>query len=135
MLERINQAVAEALDGQLTTRTELAHRVGERSGSKPLGAQLRENWGTCLKPAAALRLVIFAPSKGQQVRFTRPDTWLVGWTDLDPVQAMDEVTRRFLAASALVTREDFARCWGIPRPARGAKLLQRLGEQVARVEV
>ena len=68
------------------------------------------------------------------MRFTRPDTWLGGWTDHDPEQAMDEVPRRFLAASGPVTREDFALWWGIPSPARGARLLQRLGEEVARVE-
>ena len=48
---------------------------------------------------------------------------------------MDEVTRRFLAASGPITREDFARWWGIPSPARGARLLQRLGGEVVRVEV
>jgi hypothetical protein len=48
---------------------------------------------------------------------------------------MDEVTRRFLAASGPVTREDFARWWGIPSPARGARLLLRLGGEVVRVEV
>jgi hypothetical protein len=127
--------VAQALDGQLLTREELADRVGELTGSELLGDKLRESWGALLKPAAALGLVCFAPSKGQQVRFTRPDTWLGGWTDHDPEQAMDEVTRRFLAASGPVTREDFARWWGIPSPARGARLLQRLGGEVARVEV
>ncbi|HYN17517.1 MAG TPA: winged helix DNA-binding domain-containing protein [Actinomycetes bacterium] len=134
-LERLNDAVAEALDGQLLTREELASRVGELTGSKRLGDKLRESWGALLKPAAALGLLCFAPSKGQQVRFTRPDTWLGGWTGHDPDEAMDEVTRRFLAASGPVTREDFARWWGIPSPARGARLLQRLGEEVARVEV
>ena len=48
---------------------------------------------------------------------------------------MDEVTRRFLAASGPVTREDFARWWGIPSPAKGRRLLERLGDAVARVEV
>ena len=134
-LERLNEAVAEALDGQPLTREELADRVGELTGSKRLGGKLSESWGALLKPAAALGLLCFAPSKGQQVRFTRPDTWLGGWADHDPEQAMDEVTRRFLAASGPVTREDFARWWGIPSPARGARLLERLGEEVARVEV
>jgi Winged helix DNA-binding domain len=134
-LGRLNDAVAQALDGQLLTREELADRVGELTGSRLLGDKLRESWGALLKPAAALGLVCFAPGKGQQVRFTRPDTWLGGWTDHDPEQAMDEVTRRFLAASGPVTREDFARWWGIPSPARGARLLQRLGGEVARVEV
>jgi hypothetical protein len=88
-----------------------------------------------LKPAAALGLLCFAPGQGQQVRFTRPDTWLGGWAPRDPEAAVDEVTRRFLAASGPVTREDFARWWGIPSPAQGGKLLERLGDEVAQVEV
>ena len=134
-LERLNDAVAQALDGQLLTREELAGRVGQLTGSKELGDKLRESWGSLLKPAAALGLICFAPSQGQQVRFTRPDTWLGGWTSHDPEEAMDQVTRRFLAASGPVTREDFARWWGIPSPAQGRKLLERLGDEVARVEV
>ncbi len=134
-LERLNDAVAQALDGRLLTREELASRVGELTGSTKLGDKLRESWGALLKPAAALGLLCFAPSQGQQVRFTRPDTWLGGWTGHDPDQAMDEVARRFLAASGPVTREDFARWWGIPSPAKGARLLERLGDEVARVEV
>jgi hypothetical protein len=72
-LGRLNDAVAQALDGQLLTREELADRVGELTGSELLGDKLRESWGALLKPAAALGLVCFAPSRGQQVRFTRPD--------------------------------------------------------------
>ena len=133
-LERLNGAVAEALDGRLLTREELATRVGELT-TPALGDKLRESWGALLKPAAALGLLCFAPSQGQQVRFTRPDSWLGGLTGHDPEAAMDAVTRRFLAASGPVTREDFARWWGIPSPARAARLLERLGEEVARVEV
>jgi hypothetical protein len=134
-LERLNDAVARALDGQLLTREELAARVGELTGSPALGGKLRESWGALLKPAAALGLLCFAPGKGQQVRFTSPSTWLGGWAARDPEEAMDQVTRRFLAASGPVTREDFARWWGIPSPARGRRLLERLGDEVARVEV
>jgi hypothetical protein len=134
-LRRVNDALAQALDGQLLTREELATRVGELTGSEELGDKLRGSWGAMLKPAAALGLVCFAPNQGQQVRFTRPDTWLGGWTDHDPEQAMDQVTRRFLAASGPVTREDFARWWGIPSPAKGRKLLERLGDEVAQVEL
>jgi hypothetical protein len=108
-LERLNDAVAQALDGTLLTREELADRVGELTGSVELGDKLRESWGALLKPAAALGRLCFAPNKGQQVRFTRPDTWLGGWTDHDPDQAVAQVTRRFLAASP--ARPGGAGCW------------------------
>ena len=134
-LERLVGAVAEALENRQLTRGELADEVAKLTGDQHLGDRLRESWGALLKPAAALGLVCFAPGQGQQVRFTRPDTWLGGWTSRDPEEAMDTVTRRFLAASGPVTREDFARWWGIPSPARGARLLERLGGEVARVEV
>jgi DNA glycosylase AlkZ-like len=134
-LERLNDAVAEALDGRLLTREELAARVGELTGSAELGDHLRGSWGAMLKPAAALGLLCFAPGQGQQVRFTRPDTWLGAWAPRDPEAAVDEVTRRFLAASGPVTREDFARWWGVPSPAQGRRLLERLGDEVAKVEV
>ena len=133
-LERLTDAVAEALDGRLLTREELATRVGELT-SPALGDKLRGSWGALLKPAAALGRLCFAPNQGQQVRFTRPDTWLGGWAPRDPEAAVDEVTRRFLAASGPVTREDFARWWGIPSPAKGRRLLERLGSEVAQVEV
>jgi hypothetical protein len=134
-LQRLVDAVAEALEDRQLTREELAAEVARLTGSDQLGDKLRESWGALLKPAAALGKLCFAPSQGQQVRFTRPDTWLGGWTGHDPDEAMAEVARRFLAASGPVTREDFARWWGIPSPARGARLLERLGEEVARVEV
>jgi Winged helix DNA-binding domain len=134
-LARLVEAVGQALEGRLLTREELAAEVARLTGSERLGEQLRGSWGALLKPAAALGKLCFAPGEGQQVRFTRPDTWLGGWTDHDPDQALAEVTRRFLAASGPVTREDFARWWGIPSPAQGRRLLEGLGDEVARVEV
>jgi hypothetical protein len=62
-LERLNDAVAQALDGTLLTREELADRVGELTGSVELGDKLRESWGALLKPAAALGLLCFAPHR------------------------------------------------------------------------
>ena len=134
-LERLVDAVGEALAGRMLTREELAAKVGELTGSRQLGDKLRESWGAMLKPAASLGRLCFAPNQGQQVRFTRPDTWLGGWRDHDPDDAILEVTRRFLGASGPVTREDFARWWGIPSPAKGRRLIERLGEEVTRVEV
>ena len=134
-LERLLAAVAEALDGPPLTREELAGKVAGLTGSAALGDKLRESWGAMLKPAASRGHLCFADNRGQQVQFTRPDRWLGAWREEDPEAALDQVTRRFLAASGPVTREDYARWWGIPSPARAGRLLERLGDEVARVDV
>jgi DNA glycosylase AlkZ-like len=128
-LERLNDAVAEALDGRLLTREELATTVTELTGSPKLGDKLRESWGALLKPAAAaLGRLCFAPSQGQQVRFTRPDTWLGGWAERDPDEAMAEVTRRFLAASGPVTRGPRPLV-GHPQPGQGGQAAEVPGRR------
>jgi hypothetical protein len=134
-LKRLLDAVGEALDGRTLTREELAAEVARLTGSNKLGDKLRESWGALLKPAAALGRLCFAPNDGQQVRFTRPDTWLGGWTEHDPDEALLEVFRRFLAASGPVTREDVTRWWGIPSAAQVQKRIERLGEEVTVVDV
>src|SRR5215218_5584128 len=103
----------------MLTREELAAEVTKLTGSPELGDKLRESWGALLKPAAALGRLCFAPNQGQQVRFTRPDTWLGGWHEHDPDQALLQAIRRFLAASGPVTREDVSRWWGVPSPSPG----------------
>jgi DNA glycosylase AlkZ-like len=69
-LGRLNDAVAQALDGQLLTREELADRVAELTGSKRLGDKLRESWGALLKPAAGPTTTPF------KARVYRPQGWL-----------------------------------------------------------
>ena len=134
-LTRLLDAVGEALEGRMLTREELADEVARLTGSAKLGDKLRESWGALLKPAAALGRLCFAPSDGQQVRFTRPDTWLGGWREHDPDQALLEVFRRFLAASGPVTREDVTRWWGVPSAAQVQRHIERLGEEVTVVDV
>jgi hypothetical protein len=115
------EAIGRALDGRELTRAELAETVGDE--------RLLESWGSMLKPAAAAGALVFAPSAGQHVRFTRPD-----WTPEDPARAVAAVTRRHLAAGGPVTREDLARWWGTT-PAEGGRMLAALGDDVAPVEV
>jgi Winged helix DNA-binding domain len=134
-LAQLVDAVGEALDGRILTREELAAEVARLTGSPKLGEKLRESWGALLKPAAALGRLCFAPSRGQQVRFTRPDRWLGGWREHDPDEALLEVIRRFLAASGPVTREDVTRWWGVPSAAQVQKRIEGLGEEVTVVDV
>ena len=137
-LDAVVEAVGTALDGRLLTRDELADEVGRLTGSPATADKLRESWGALLKPAAFQGRLCFAPNAGQNVRFTRPDSWLagrgVGGPSPDPVSARSEVTRRFLGAHGPATREDLGRWWG-ESPAAAGRMLAGLGEEVAPVDV
>ena len=136
-LERLIDAVREALDGELLTREELAATVTRDSGDPALGEALRESWGSMLKPAAVRGALCFAPGDGQKVRFTRPDTWLgdhLGGDPHDPEAAAAEAARRYLGVHGPGTREDVARWWGV-QPAPGGRMLKRLGDDVAEVTI
>ncbi|MGH2968336.1 MAG: winged helix DNA-binding domain-containing protein, partial [Solirubrobacteraceae bacterium] len=129
-LEALIEAVTDVLDGAALTREELAAAVAERTGAPELGEKLRESWGAFLKPAAFRGRLCFAPSDGQKVRFTRPDSWLGHAIERpDPDDAMREIARRYLAAHGPATREDLRRWWATS-PAAAGRLLKALDDAV-----
>jgi hypothetical protein len=80
-LERLNDAVAQALDGRLLTREELAARVGELTGSEELADKLRESWGALLKPAAAWAGSASPPTRASRSASPAPTPgWAAGPT-------------------------------------------------------
>jgi DNA glycosylase AlkZ-like len=116
-LDQLTKAIGAALEGRVMTREELVREVGRLTGSGAFAAKVAESsWGTILKPAAFSGHLCFAPSHGQRVRFTRPDTWLAAagkslGPPVDPQGVPAAVTRRFLAAYGPATYHDLARWW------------------------
>jgi hypothetical protein len=133
-LEELVTAVGQALDGRMLTRDELADEVATLTDSPDLAAGLRESWGALLKPASFRGQLCYAPSAGQNVRFTRPDRWLPEWSPVDPDEALKEVARRFLSAHGPATRNDLARWWAVS-PAQAGRLIASLGDEVSAVDV
>jgi hypothetical protein len=133
--EAMLAAIAEALDGRMLTREELAQEVGRLMGSEELGGKLRDGFGALLKPSAFKGDLLFAPSVGRNVRFARPDQWLPRWELAQTEAAIREVVSRYLAAYGPATREEFARWFGTTSPAQAGRLIEGLGEEVAPVEV
>ena len=133
--EAMLAAIPRALDGRMLTREELAEAVAELTGVGHLADKLRDGFGALLKPAAARGDLCFAPSVGPHVRFVRPDQWLGGWEAVEIDEAAREVVRRYLHAYGPATREEFARWFGLASPAQAGRLIERLGDEVARVEV
>ncbi len=129
-------AIRHVLDGEPSTRDELADAVAVALGSERLGEAVRGSFGTMPKLAAFRGDVVFAPPKGPKVRFTRPDRWLdPGWTPAAPRPAMADVVRRHLAVYGPASRETFARWFGMPSAAQAGRLIAALGDEVAQVNV
>jgi uncharacterized protein YcaQ len=89
-----------------------------------------------LKPASFQGRLCFGPNKGRNVSFARPDQWLGLDTshEVDPAEALEVITRRFLSAYGPATREDLARWWAVS-PAAGGRLISGLGEEVTPVDL
>lgn len=134
-VEAILTAIPEALDGKSLTREELADALGDVTDSKILGDAVRSSWGPILKLAAFRGTLCFAPSSGQNVRFTRPDQWLLSWQPVAPEAAIPDVARRYLATYGPATREGFGRWFGIPSAPQAERWLTSLGDEVVRVAI
>ena len=128
---RLMDAVAEALRDRELTRTELADAVAERTGDPEMGERVHGSWGPFLKPSAFRGDLCFAPSTGQNVRFTHPDTWLEAAAPHDPQEALREVVRRYLGAYGPATRDDLSRWWAFVTPAQAGRLLAEVAEEVS----
>ncbi len=134
-LRELIDDVGRALEGgRLLTREELADAVA-REGDDQVAATLRSGWGSLLKPVAWNGRLCFAPSEGRYVRFTDPNSWLGGYEQQDPQEAVMEMTRRYLAAHGPATRQDYARWWRGHTPAQAQKRFEALGDELTEVDL
>lgn len=134
-LEKMSAAIGEALSDRELTREELIAEVGRRTTSKAQAERLRSGWGTFLKPPSFQGRLCFAPSNGQNVRFTNPETWLGPYEKPDPEEARLDVVRRYLGAFGPASNADLARWWsGVTAPG-ARRLFEALGDDAVEVEV
>ena len=140
-LDRLTEAIGDALDGRLLTREELGREVARITGTAGYAKKIaRSSWGTLLRPAAFTGRLCFGPSQGQFVRFTRPDTWLAG-TACAPGAAFSTqaaqaaVARRFLAAYGPATYHDVARWWNGGGVGTARQWIAALGDEVTEIEL
>ncbi|WP_426514302.1 DNA glycosylase AlkZ-like family protein [Dactylosporangium sp. McL0621] len=100
-LERMAAAAYEALDGRVLTREQLTAAIVEHAGDPSLAAHIGSGWGAVLKPLAWQGLLVYGPNSDDEnrVTFTRPDTFVPGWTGLpDPGAAARMVVPAYLGA-------------------------------------
>jgi hypothetical protein len=133
-LDRMGAAIGKALEDKELTREELIAEVARLTRSKAQAEHLRSGWGTFLKPPSFQGLLCFAPSNGQKVRFTNPETWLGGYDKADPEAARLDVVRRYLRVFGPASNADLARWWGLT-PPQSRRLFEALGDDAVEVEV
>ena len=137
-LAAIADAAAEALDGRVLSRAELAAEIVARTGRPALRAQLESGWGALLKPLAWQGRLCQGPAAGNRVSFVRPDTWYPDWGGVpDPDQAARTVIPAYLGVYGPATPARFDQ-WLTRGTSRRAQLrgwFDGLGEQLATVEV
>jgi len=121
-IELVTETVGKVLRGRALTRDQLADAVAKRTGSKKLGAILRQSWGVLLKPAAYRGQLCFAEGEGARVRFTHPGPV----RQLEPPKALAELARRYLRAYGPATRDDFALWWLETSRAEAQRLIESL---------
>lgn len=119
-------AIDRALRDRVLTREELAEAVVAETGREDLRAFIRGSWGPFVKPPAFQGKLCFGPSRGRNVCFTHPETW-VGVTPGDPGPA---IAARYLAAYGPVSAVEYAKWWATTNPKARA-----LFEQLDLVEV
>jgi Winged helix DNA-binding domain len=92
-------AAADALDSAVLTREELTDAIVARTKDASLAEHLRSGWGAVLKPLAWQGLLCYGPARDNRVTFTRPDTYLPGWTGpADADDAAPLAVDRYLGA-------------------------------------
>jgi len=127
-VDEVLAAISAALDGRALLRDELAEEVSRRVGDwarEPLSS----GWGHLLAPAVAAGRLCHGPSRGSRVTFVRADQWLGSWVTLEPAQALEEATRRYLATYGPARPQSF-REW-FTSPTFGSERARELFEQLA----
>ncbi|WP_433089624.1 winged helix DNA-binding domain-containing protein [Dactylosporangium sp. CA-052675] len=120
-LDKLAAAAHEALDGRVLTREELTTAIVEHAGDPGLAEHLASGWGAVLKPLAWQGVLVYGPTADdRRVTFTRPDTFVPGWTGLpDPAEAARVLIPAYLGAYGPASAATFDQwlCRGASRKA------------------
>jgi hypothetical protein len=117
------------------TRLQLADAVAKHTGIAPLRDLIvSSSWGTPLKPSAYRGDLCFGPGQGKTATFMSPRRWIGEWRTIEPMQALQEIARRYLRAYGPATADDFAFWWGCTKTL-AKNLFQSIEEELEEVDV
>ena len=130
-VDEVRAAVLEALDNRCLLRDELAAEVADRVGRS---ARSRLVSGFAFFGGAQL---CQGPPQGSKITLARADQWVAGWTDVDEVEALREVCRRYLYTYGPATPKDFREWFSSPqfKPPRARELFDSIAGELEEVDV
>ncbi len=132
--DQVTTAVHDALDRHNLTREELAHEVAKHAQLRPsVQKHLLSGWGSLLQPAAFQGSLIFGPSQGPKVTFTRPDQWLGKQAQPPSQEALKTLLRQFYTTYGPATHQDFGHWWGVRAP-EARTIVQLIIDELEEVE-
>lgn len=118
-------AINDALDQKVLTREELAREIVKRTKLRPiLKSHLFSGFGSFLQHAAHQGRLIFGPSQGPKVTFTRPDQWLGKQGEPSSEESLKNLLRQFYSTYGPATHDDSDHWWGVRAPK--AEILEQL---------
>ena len=132
--EQVTVAIHDALDQKVLTREELAREIVKRTKLRPtLQSHLLSGFGSLLQHAAHQGSLIFGPSQGPKVTFTRPDQWLGKQGQPSSEESLKTLLRQFYTTYGPAAHDVFAHWWGVRAPK--AKILEQLiSDELEQVE-
>jgi hypothetical protein len=134
-VEAFFAAIPQVLGAEPMTREALAAAVAEQTGvAKLREVVIESSWGSPLKPPALRGDLCFGPTQGRSVTFVRPSAWTGTWQTVEPLPALQEITRRYLRAFGPSTPQDFALWWemGI---VNARKLFKSMEDELVAVNI
>ncbi len=135
-LEQLIVAIGDVLENNVLTRTELAEAVATHTKRPEFREKiLQSSWGSMLKPPTRRGQLCFGPSSGQNVRFTRPSSWLPNWQSKDPDASLLEVGRRYLHTYGPATVKQFTLWWGGAAGGNARGIFKKLGDEVTTIDL
>jgi len=137
-MQRLSEAVVDALAAGPLDRDQLVARVEERLGDPAVSAQLTSGWGTVLKPLAWQGLLCNGVGDDSRVTFASPAQVVPHWPGLPaPDAAARHAVPRFLAGHGPSSPDRFNQ-WlarGALRTAQVRAWFADLGDELAQVRV
>jgi len=131
-IDRLNQAIVDALSSGPATKGELTEQV-KAMGGKRMREWMDRFWSV-VRPAMVEGLVCYGPDRGAEATYVRADHWLPRQRQASEQEAKQILLRRYLSAYGPATLPDFAR-WSGMSMKEASPIWKSLADELIEVSI